>query len=78
MDLSDNDGYKPLHHAALNNEDDIVKFLLVQTAMQRLNDEAAQAPQMRRQLREYRATQAKEDLDSFDIPAPAYGAEGLD
>merc|ERR1711871_1422521 len=51
MDITDNDGYKPLHHAALNEEDEIVKFLLVQTAMQRLNEEAAQAPQMRRQLR---------------------------
>jgi len=78
MDMTDNDGYKPLHHGALNEHDAIVKFLLVQTAMQRLNEEAAQGPQMRRQLREYRATQAKEDLDSFDIPAPSYGAEGLD
>lgn len=78
MDVADNDGYKPLHHAALNEHDSIVKYLLVQTAMQRLNDEAAQGPQMRRQLREYRASQAKEDLDSFDIPAPSYGAEGLD
>jgi len=78
MDLIDNDGYKPLHHAALNEHHDIVKFLLVQTAMQRLNDEAAQAPQMRLHLRQYRANQAKEDLDLFDIPAPKYGAEGLD
>lgn len=78
MDIQDDDGYKPIHHAVLNNHDEIVKFLLVQTAMQRLNEEAAQAPKMRRQLREYRATQAKEDLGMFDIPAPAYGAEGLD
>lgn len=78
MDIQDNDGYKPLHHAALNEHDNIVKFLLVQTAMQKLNEEAKQGPQMRRQLREYRATQAKEDLDSFDIPPPSYGAEGLD
>jgi len=78
MNIPDNDGYKPLHHAALNEHDNIVKFLLVQTAMQKLNEEAAAGPQMRLQLREYRALQAKEDLDSFDIPAPSYGAEGLD
>merc|ERR1711924_164133 len=44
MDIQDDDGYKPIHHAVLNNHDEIVKFLLVQTAMQRLNEEAAQAP----------------------------------
>ena len=37
-----------------------------------------QGPQMRRQLREYRAQQTKVDLDSFDIDPPTYGAEGLD
>ena len=35
------DGYKALHHAALNEHDSIVKYLLVQTAMQKLNEEAA-------------------------------------
>lgn len=78
MDITDNDGYKALHHAALNEHDSIVKYLLVQTAMQRLNEEAATGPQMRRQLREYRAQQTKVDLDSFDIDPPTYGAEGLD
>jgi serine/threonine-protein phosphatase 6 regulatory ankyrin repeat subunit B len=75
MDISDNDGYKPLHHAALNENDTIVKYLLVQTAMHRLNDEAAKGPQLRRDLREYRAKQAKDDLDSFDIPPPSYGGD---
>lgn len=74
MDIPDNDGYKPLHHAALSEHNKIVKYLLVQTAMHKLNDEAARGPQTRRELRSYRAEQAKTDLDEFDIPAPMYGA----
>merc|ERR1712070_917897 len=75
MDIIDCDNYKPLHHAALNDHDQIVKFLLVQTAIQKLNKEAEQGPQMRRQLREYRATQSKEDLGDFDIGPNNYGID---
>jgi len=78
MDIEDMDHYTPLHHAALNGHDEIVKFLLVKTAMIRLQPESYEAVKGKRQLREYRATQSKEDLDSFDIAAPMYGAEGLD
>jgi len=73
MSITDNDGYKPLHHAALFEHDEIVKFLLVQTAMQLLDDEAKQGPQTRRELREYHASQAKENIGSFDIPPPNAG-----
>merc|ERR1711981_436982 len=78
MGIPDLDNYTPLHHAALNGHDNIVKYLLVQTAMQRLAPESYEAPKMRRQLREYRANQSKEDIDSFNIAPPKYGAEGLD
>jgi len=73
MDIPDNESYKPIHHAALNGHDAIVKFVMVQTAMLRLNEEASQGPKQRAALREYRAKQRAEDVDDFDIPQPVYG-----
>lgn len=72
MDIADNESYKPIHHAALNGHDDIVKYVMVQTAMLRLNEEAAQGPKQKANLREYRAKQRKEDVKDFDIPKPIY------
>lgn len=72
MDIADNESYKPIHHAALNHHDDIVKYVMVQTAMLRLNEEASQGPKQRASLREYRAKQRAEDVDDFDIPKPTY------
>eukprot|EP00656_Telonema_subtile_P049637 TRINITY_DN620_c0_g1_i1.p1 TRINITY_DN620_c0_g1~~TRINITY_DN620_c0_g1_i1.p1 ORF type:complete len:384 (-),score=126.71 TRINITY_DN620_c0_g1_i1:302-1453(-) len=72
MDIADNESYKPIHHAALNNHDSVVKFLMVQTAMLRLNEEASQGPKQRAALREYRSKQRAEDVQDFDIPKPTY------
>merc|ERR1712086_301837 len=73
MDIQDAEGYKPIHHAALNGFDDIVKLVMVQTAMLKLNEDASQGPKQRAQQREYNAKLRAEDVDDFDIAQPEYG-----
>ncbi len=72
IEQCDMDNFKPIHHAALNEHDEIVKYLLVQTAMKKLSEEAVKGPESRKKLREYKSQQMQEDLE-FDIKAPEYG-----